>query len=208
MAAAKKTKKSTPKKSTTTATKKSAPARKTAAVKKKLSGAKAFVAKLKEQRSKVKGVVQRAVSKVKGTVKARAAARKTPAVSPSAELTIEQWVAKKIDASQVPIASAILALVAEAAPDAKGVIKWGQPVFELNGPMAYFRGSKSHVTFGFWRGTQLTDPTGLLEGEGDRMKHIKLTDAASIPRDALKQFVQQAAQLNREHGSPAMRGAK
>lgn len=147
----------------------------------------------------VKRVVRKAVAKLP---------RRTEAVSPSAGLTIEQWVAKKIAAEQVPVASAIMMLVAEAAPDAKGVIKWGQPVFELNGPMAYFRGSKEHVTFGFWRGTQLTDPNGLLEGEGDRMKHIKLRDTESMPREALKQFVKQAAQLNREQGSPAMRGSK
>lgn len=173
-------------------------------------------AKLKPA-AKKKGVINRAAAAVKGAVKRTvtklatrkgAKKKKAPRTSPNADLTIEQWVAKKVPAEQVPLASAILTLVAEAVPQAKGCIKWDQPVFEHHGGFAYFRPAKEHVTFGFFKGQQLSDPNGLLQGDGARMKHIKLKDLESFPRDALKQFVQQAAQLNEKEAAAQDRGEK
>lgn len=179
------------------------------------SGRTASKTKLKSA-AKKRGVVKRVAAAVKGAVKRavtklatkKGAKKKAPRTSPNADLTIEQWVAKKMPTEQVPLASAILALVAEAVPQAKGCIKWGQPVFEHNGAFAYFRPAKEHVTFGFFKGQQLSDPGGLLQGDGDRMKHIKLKGVESFPRDALKQFVQQAAQLNEKEAAAKARGEK
>jgi len=44
---------------------------------------------------------------------------------------------------------------------------------------------------------------GILEGEGERMKHLTLREGDAIPADELAGFVRQAVALNREHGSPA-----
>jgi hypothetical protein len=94
-------------------------------------------------------------------------------------------------------------LVDDAAPGATGTIKWAQPVWESNGPFAYVKAFGRSVNIGFWRGVQLDDPGGILEGEGDRMKHLTLHEGDEIPSDALAAFVRQAVELNREHGSPA-----
>jgi hypothetical protein len=59
------------------------------------------------------------------------------------------------------------------------------------------------VNIGFWRGTQLDDAAGILEGEGERMKHLTLREGNPIPADELARFVRQAVELNRDHGSPA-----
>jgi len=41
-------------------------------------------------------------------------------------------------------------------------------------PFAYVNSFKSHVNVGFFYGAVLPDPTGLLEGSGKRMRHVKL----------------------------------
>ena len=96
-------------------------------------------------------------------------------------------------------------VVDEAAPDAKASIKWAQPVWESNGPFAYVKAFGRSVNIGFWRGAQLDDPAGILEGDGDRMKHVTLREGDAIPADALAGFVKQAVELNRELGNPAQR---
>ena len=94
-------------------------------------------------------------------------------------------------------------IVDTAAPEASSTIKWAQPVWDTNGPFAYVKAFRSSVNIGFWRGTQLDDPAGILDGEGERMKHLTLREGDPIPADELAAFVRQAVELNREHGSPA-----
>jgi hypothetical protein len=94
-------------------------------------------------------------------------------------------------------------IVDTAAPEATSTIKWAQPVWDTNGPFAYIKAFTSSVNIGFWRGTQLDDAAGILEGEGERMKHLTLRAGDPIPADELAGFVRQAVELNREHGSPA-----
>ena len=65
----------------------------------------------------------------------------------------------------------------------------GAPVWESN--------------IGFWRGAQIEDRAGVLEGEGEPMKHLTLRQGDPIPADELAGFVRQAVELNRAHGSPA-----
>jgi hypothetical protein len=61
------------------------------------------------------------------------------------------------------------------------------------------------VTFGFWRGAQLSDPAGLLEG-GDRMKHLRIGDDEAFDRTRVVGFVREAAALNLKLGDPTKRG--
>ena len=56
---------------------------------------------------------------------------------------------------QVTLVRRLIALVRKAAPGATAAIKWGQPVFESDGPFAFIRPAKTHVTFGFWRGSEI-----------------------------------------------------
>lgn len=93
-------------------------------------------------------------------------------------------------------------IVTGAAPEAKESIKWAQPVYELNGPFCYMKAFKNSVNFGFWRGVDLDDPQGLLQGSGDKMRHVKLAKVVDIDEPALSAFVKQAVQLNVEKGDP------
>ena len=134
-------------------------------------------------------------------------ARMTAKVSPLKGVAVDEYVAKKLTPGQAEIVNALRQLIRAAAPAATESLKWGQPVYEENGPFAYIKPSKNHVTFGFWRGAELTDPKGRLEGDGDRMKHVKLASMADIRKSELQKFVKEALKLNREKGDPTKRKA-
>jgi hypothetical protein len=93
-------------------------------------------------------------------------------------------------------------IVLKAAPGAKESIKWAQPVYELGGPFAYMKAFKSAVNFGFWRGVELKDPKGLLQGTGAKMRHVKIADLKDIDAKAFTDYVKQAVRLNAEKGDP------
>lgn len=94
-------------------------------------------------------------------------------------------------------------MIQDAYPAVKSSIKWAQPVWETpEGPMAYLRSSSKHLTFGFWRGAEFDDPTGVLEGEGDRMKHLKFKSLEEIDPVLVEGFLKQAVVLNARKGDP------
>ena len=138
------------------------------------------------------------------TAPAQPAARETPKVSPMRSASVDAWAKEMLTRDQQAILAALVELVAEEAEGAENVIKWAQPVWELNGPFAYFRPSTAHVTFGFWRGAELDDPEGLLQG-GERMKHVKLRAVHEARKPAVRKFVRHAAKLNRAKGDPTKR---
>jgi hypothetical protein len=41
-------------------------------------------------------------------------------------------------------------------------------------PFSYVNAFKAHANIGFYYGAMLADPAGLLEGEGQHMRHVKL----------------------------------
>jgi hypothetical protein len=95
------------------------------------------------------------------------------------------------------------AIIMEACPTAKASIKWAQPVWEsAEGPMIFLRSAAKHLTLGFWRGAELADPTGILEGDGDRMKHLKFKSLDGLDAALIEGFVRQAVALNAQKGDP------
>ena len=95
-------------------------------------------------------------------------------------------------------------VVKEGAPHSAVGIKWAQPVWEWNGPMIWMKAYPKHVDIGFWRGTEMDDPKKVLTGDGERMRHIKITSVDDIPADALRELVKQAVQLNTARGNPTL----
>jgi hypothetical protein len=131
--------------------------------------------------------------------------RMTAKVSPLKGVAVDDYVANKLNADQAEIVNSLREIVRAAAPKATESIKWGQPVYEENGPFAYIKSSKSHIAFGFWRGAELADPNGMLVGEGERMKHVKIASMKDIQKKQLQAFVKEALKLNREKGDPTRR---
>lgn len=54
---------------------------------------------------------------------------------------------------------------------------------------AYVNVFRQHVNVGFYQGSLLDDPAGLLLGEGKWMRHVKLRLNAAVPREPLAQLI-------------------
>ena len=68
--------------------------------------------------------------------------------------------------------------------------------------MAYIKAFKNNVNFGFWRGIDLPDPDGILQGSGDKMRHVKLSSLNDVEEEVLEIFVKEAIKLNELKGDP------
>lgn len=53
----------------------------------------------------------------------------------------------------------------------------------------YVNAFKAHVNVGFFRGAEIADPDGLLEGTGKFMRHVKLRPGVDVDHDALKKLI-------------------
>lgn len=56
----------------------------------------------------------------------------------------------------------------------------------------YVNAFTAHVNVGFFRGAELDDPNGLLEGTGKFMRHMKLRPGIEIDADALTKLIETA----------------
>ena len=53
----------------------------------------------------------------------------------------------------------------------------------------YVNAFKAHASVGFFHGATLADPAGLLEGEGKRMRHVKLRPGKELDDEALGDLI-------------------
>ena len=54
---------------------------------------------------------------------------------------------------------------------------------------AYVGVFKAHVNVGFFRGAELPDPTGLLQGSGKYMRHVKFRPGVEVDARAMKELI-------------------
>ena len=59
-------------------------------------------------------------------------------------------------------------------------------------PFAYVNVFTSHVNVGFFQGASLPDPARLLQGNGKRMRHVKLRPGAAVDETSLRRLIQAA----------------
>src|SRR5882724_324405 len=57
---------------------------------------------------------------------------------------------------------------------------------------AYVNAFKAHVNVGFFRGAEIADPGGLMEGNGRFMRHVKLRPDVQVDAEALKELIDTA----------------
>lgn len=117
------------------------------------------------------------------------------------EKTVDGYI-KKLEQIKGEIVTKIRQIILDVSPDIKESIKWAQPIYESNGPIAYIKALKNHVNFGFWRGIDIVDPKGILQGSGEKMRHIKLKNLADIDENLFSDFIRQAIELNKTKGDP------
>jgi hypothetical protein len=69
----------------------------------------------------------------------------------------------------------------------------GCPVACLgDAPFGYVNVFSAHVNVGFFHGNALKDPAGLLQGEGKRMRHVKLKPGTETNAAALRNLIEAA----------------
>jgi hypothetical protein len=62
----------------------------------------------------------------------------------------------------------------------------------VDAAFAYVDAFQSHVNVGFFRGGELSDPAGLLEGTGKMMRHVKLRPDDDIDAEDLVELIESA----------------
>src|SRR6476620_11178614 len=113
--------------------------------------------------------------------------------------SIDDYINKSADFAK-PILEHLRKVVHTACPNVKEVIKWSFPNFEYNGSilcnMAAF---KQHCSFGFWLGSQMSDPNNLIQKVGEKTSMGSLGQIKSIndvpPQDVLIRYIHEAMGL-------------
>jgi hypothetical protein len=78
----------------------------------------------------------------------------------------------------------------------EGAIRWAHPTWSVGKePVCYLKAASAHVTFGFWRGASIEDPSGRLRTSGTVMAHAKLRTPADIEPELFEQWLRQARAL-------------
>jgi hypothetical protein len=81
----------------------------------------------------------------------------------------------------------------ECGDDVRELIHDGCPVACVgDAAFGYVNSFKSHVNVGFFYGAMLEDPTGMLEGSGKRMRHVKLKPDSDCDSTGLRDLVHAA----------------
>ena len=94
------------------------------------------------------------------------------------------------------IVGALRDFVKRVEPGLSESVKWGNGCWiGQKGPVAYVYAAAGYVQFGFFRGSSLKDPRGLLEGEGKYVRHIKVHDPSEIDERAFAALLKHAARV-------------
>ena len=62
----------------------------------------------------------------------------------------------------------------------------------LDAAFGYVNAFTAHVNVGFFRGAEIADPDGLLEGTGKFMRHVKLRPECDVDSTALTKLIETA----------------
>jgi hypothetical protein len=94
------------------------------------------------------------------------------------------------------VARAARAAIDAGLPEADAAIRWAHPTWSLGKrPVCYLKAASAHVTFGFWRGAAIADPSGRLESGGEVMAHTKLRTPADVDPELFADWLAQARAL-------------
>src|SRR6516162_7502455 len=105
---------------------------------------------------------------------------------------IEAWM-RQHDDELGAIAQRWFEVMRACGEDVREVLHDGHPTACVgDAAFAYANAFKAHVNVGFFRGAELADPDGLLEGTGKFMRHVKLRPGEQVDPAALKRLVHAA----------------
>jgi uncharacterized protein YdeI (YjbR/CyaY-like superfamily) len=125
-------------------------------------------------------------------------------MEPNYDARVDAYIAKSALFAQ-PILEHLRRLVHQAAPQVTETIKWGFPCFDHKGPVCQMAAFKQHMSFGFWKASQLNDPKKLLQQDEPSAGSLgKITSLLDLPSDdVLIDFIKQSVHINENNIKPA-----
>ncbi len=97
------------------------------------------------------------------------------------------------------IADNLKDLIQDVHPDAVEVVRLGDRAAcygvgpkKMSEAHTYIMPHKQHVNLGFFYGASLDDPSGLLEGSGKKMRHIKVRSIEEVSIAGIKALIEAA----------------
>lgn len=102
---------------------------------------------------------------------------------------IERWM-NKHSGDLGTIAQTWFEVMRNCGDDVRELLHDGHPTACVgDAAFAYANAFAAHVNVGFFRGAELADPSGLLEGTGRFMRHVKLRPDRPLDAKALKELI-------------------
>ena len=104
--------------------------------------------------------------------------------------SFEDWIAGKPEAYR-PMANELWKTIQSCGNDVQGIFHDGHPIACVqNAPFTYINVFSKHMNLGFFYGVELEDSTGMLQGTGKRMRHIKLFADSAFPKTEINWLIQ------------------
>lgn len=108
------------------------------------------------------------------------------------EPAIETWMEEQPE-DLAAIARRWFEVMRRCGPDVRELVHDDQPTACIgDAAFAYVDAFTAHVNVGFFRGAELPDPAGLLEGTGKFMRHVKLGPGREVDTKALTTLIETA----------------
>ena len=105
---------------------------------------------------------------------------------------IEEWLREELPALRA-IARRWFDVMRRCGGDVRECLHDGHPTACVgDAAFAYVDAFTSHVNVGFFGGSELDDPVGLLEGSGRFMRHVKLRVGSEVDERALTTLIESA----------------
>jgi hypothetical protein len=108
------------------------------------------------------------------------------------DLAIDTWMHKHADQLGA-IAQRWFEVMRACGDDVREVLHDGHPTACVDdAAFSYVNVFKAHVNVGFFRGAEIADPHGILQGTGKFMRHVKLRPEHDVDADALRKLIETA----------------
>lgn len=105
---------------------------------------------------------------------------------------VDAWMSRRSDELGT-IALHWFGVVRACGDDVRELLHDGHPTACVgDAAFAYVNAFTAHVDVGFFHGTVLPDPTGLLEGTGKFMRHVKMRPGDELAATALRSLIRAA----------------
>jgi hypothetical protein len=78
------------------------------------------------------------------------------------------------------------------------IIGYGVGPKKMSEHFCYIGAHGEHVNLGFYRGAELPDPEGLMEGTGKKLRHVKVRELAGVEQPSLRRLIESSLQERKD----------